>query len=104
MDTKAWRLYREGRSMELVDTTIFESCYMSQILRSIQVGLLCVQQNPDDRPTMSSVVLMLGSEGTLPLPKQPGFFTERNPENESVVILHPARTTQESQLMTSPSL
>ncbi|XAR67506.1 Non-specific serine/threonine protein kinase [Bertholletia excelsa] len=79
----AWRLYREGRSMELVDTTIFESCYMSQILRSIQVGLLCVQQNPDDRPTMSSVVLMLGSEGTLPLPKQPGFFTERNPENES---------------------
>ncbi|XAR67508.1 Non-specific serine/threonine protein kinase [Bertholletia excelsa] len=79
----AWKLHREGRSMELVDTTIFEFCYMSEILRSIQVGLLCVQQNPDDRPTMSNVVLMLGSEGTLPLPKQPGFFTERNLENES---------------------
>ncbi|XVF04254.1 hypothetical protein REPUB_Repub05bG0066800 [Reevesia pubescens] len=35
-------------------------------------------QRPEDRPNMSSVVLMLGSEGELPQPKQPGFFTERN--------------------------
>ncbi|KAK2975762.1 hypothetical protein RJ640_022201, partial [Escallonia rubra] len=34
-------------------------------------------QCPEDRPTMSSVVLMLSSEGVLPWPKQPGFFTER---------------------------
>ncbi|KAI8552696.1 hypothetical protein RHMOL_Rhmol06G0286600 [Rhododendron molle] len=42
------------------------------------VGLLCVQQHPEDRPSMSSVVLMLGREGSLPRPKQPGFFTKRN--------------------------
>ncbi|GMP65591.1 hypothetical protein CsSME_00026318 [Camellia sinensis var. sinensis] len=40
--------------------------------------LLCVQQCPEDRPSMSSVVLMLGGEGALPRPKQPGFFAEMN--------------------------
>ncbi|CAL5405741.1 unnamed protein product [Camellia sinensis] len=74
----AWRLYKEDRSMELIDEAARDKCCLSEALRSIHVGLLCVQQHPKDRPTMSSVVLMLGSEDALPLPKQPGFFTERN--------------------------
>jgi hypothetical protein len=37
-----------------------------------------VQENPEDRPNMSYVVLMLGNEDELPHPKQPGFFTERD--------------------------
>ncbi|KAI7981994.1 G-type lectin S-receptor-like serine/threonine-protein kinase [Camellia lanceoleosa] len=74
----AWRLYKEGRSLELIDEALWDSCYLTEVLRSIHVGLLCVQQSPKDRPSMSSVVLMLGGEGTLPQAKQPGFFTERN--------------------------
>ncbi|THG19372.1 hypothetical protein TEA_000898 [Camellia sinensis var. sinensis] len=74
----AWRLYKEDRSMELIDEAARDKCCLSEALQSIHVGLLCVQQHPKDRPTMSSVVLMLGSEDALPLPKQPGFFTERN--------------------------
>ncbi|KAL7218135.1 hypothetical protein ACSBR2_011413 [Camellia fascicularis] len=74
----AWRLYKEGRSLELIDEALWDSCYLIEVLRSIHVGLLCVQQSPKDRPSMSSVVLMLGGEGTLPQAKQPGFFTERN--------------------------
>lgn len=50
----------------------------SEILRSIHIGLLCVQQDPEERPNMSYVVMMLGSDIILPQPKQPGFFTERN--------------------------
>uniref|UniRef100_A0A5B7BIU9 Receptor-like serine/threonine-protein kinase n=1 Tax=Davidia involucrata TaxID=16924 RepID=A0A5B7BIU9_DAVIN len=73
----AWRLFEEGRSLELIDAFVSDSCYLSEVLRSIHVGLLCVQQSPEDRPSMSSVVLMLGSEGALLQPKQPGFFTER---------------------------
>jgi hypothetical protein len=34
-----------------------------------------VQQVPEDRPSMSSVVVMLSSEVKLPWPKQPGFYT-----------------------------
>ncbi|CAL5336256.1 unnamed protein product [Camellia sinensis] len=74
----AWRLYKDGRSLELIDEAIWDSCYLTEVLRSIHVGLLCVQQYPEDRPSMSSVVLMFGNEGALPQAKQPGFFTERN--------------------------
>ncbi|KAM7498795.1 hypothetical protein LguiA_023209 [Lonicera macranthoides] len=77
----AWRLYKEGRSMELIDrAALGESSYVDdEVVRSIEVGLLCVQQCPEDRPTMSSVVLMLSSKVAIPQPKEPGFFTERNP-------------------------
>lgn len=51
--------------------------FQFEICRAIQIGLLCVQQYPADRPSMSTVVLMLTSEIALPEPKQPGFFTER---------------------------
>ncbi|CAL5390604.1 unnamed protein product [Camellia sinensis] len=74
----AWRLYEEGKSLELIDEALWDSCYQIEMLRSIHVGLLCVQESPKDRPSMSSVVLMLGSEAALPQAKQPGFFTARN--------------------------
>ncbi|CAL5335817.1 unnamed protein product [Camellia sinensis] len=74
----AWSLYKEGRSLQLIDDAVWESCYLTEVLRSIHVGLLCVQESPEDRPSMSSVVVMLSSEGALPQAKQPGFFTERN--------------------------
>ncbi|KAK4387938.1 G-type lectin S-receptor-like serine/threonine-protein kinase [Sesamum angolense] len=74
----AWKLYKEGRSLELVDASLDHKIYSPEVVRSIQVGLLCVQQNPEDRPIMSSVVLMLGNEGEIPQAKQPGFFTERD--------------------------
>ena len=63
-----------------MDSCLEGSYVESQVLKCIQVGLLCVQQLPQDRPDMLSVVSMLGNEGvTLPQPKQPGFFIERNP-------------------------
>ncbi|KAI7752472.1 hypothetical protein M8C21_012569 [Ambrosia artemisiifolia] len=68
----AWGLHKEGKSLELVATSLNESTNLSEVLRSIHVGLLCVQQRPEDRPTMSSVVLMFASEGELPPPKPPG--------------------------------
>ncbi|KAJ4726197.1 receptor kinase 3 [Melia azedarach] len=80
----AWRLWIEERPVELIDESLDGSCALPDAQRCIHVGLLCVQQRPEDRPNMSSVVLMLSGERALPQPKQPGFFTERNlPESES---------------------
>lgn len=46
------------------------------ILRCIHIGLLCVQDNPTDRPTMTSVVLMLSSFAiSLPAPFEPTYST-----------------------------
>ncbi|CAA3027856.1 G-type lectin S-receptor-like serine threonine-kinase At4g27290 isoform X1 [Olea europaea subsp. europaea] len=74
----AWILYKEGRSKELVDICPTDSEYLNEVLRSIHVGLLCVQKCQGDRPSMSTVVFMLGNEGVLPEAKQPSFFTERD--------------------------
>jgi hypothetical protein len=43
--------------MELVRQSMIESCNLSQVLRSIHVALLCVQDNREDRPDMSYVAL-----------------------------------------------
>ncbi|CAA2957581.1 G-type lectin S-receptor-like serine threonine-kinase At4g27290 isoform X1 [Olea europaea subsp. europaea] len=79
----AWRLYKEGRSLELVNAHLDVSGYLSEVLRSIHVGLLCVQQCPQDRPSMSVAVSMLANEGLLPQARHPGFFTERDAESSS---------------------
>ena len=53
-------------------------------MRCIHVSLLCVQQHPTDRPTMSSVILMLGSDNELIEPKQPGFFLSKDLVEHSI--------------------
>lgn len=76
---KAWNLWNADRAWELLDPTVVNSCTMSELLLCIQVGLLCVQENPEDRPSMSDVVSMLGNERTvLPSPKQPALSTYLN--------------------------
>ncbi|XWS09907.1 hypothetical protein CRYUN_Cryun39dG0030000 [Craigia yunnanensis] len=74
----AWKLHNKGKSLELIAAPIGNTCNVSEVLRSIHIGLLCVQRSPEDRPSMSTVILMLGVEGPLPQPKQPGFFKERD--------------------------
>lgn len=61
-----------------MDDLADNSAGLSEILRHIHIGLLCVQQRPEDRPNMSSVVLMLNGEKLLPQPSQPGFYTGNN--------------------------
>ncbi|KAK7301857.1 hypothetical protein RJT34_12733 [Clitoria ternatea] len=58
----AWKLWKEGRPLELIDKSLEDTCFVSQILHCIHVSLLCVQQHPEDRPGMSRVLLMLVSE------------------------------------------
>ncbi|KAM4103078.1 hypothetical protein ACJW30_06G052500 [Castanea mollissima] len=74
----AWRLWMEDKAMQLIDKSLCNMCTLSdQVLRSIHVGLLCVQQRPEDRSDVSSVILMLSSEISLPKPSQPGFYMEK---------------------------
>ncbi|XP_031281337.1 G-type lectin S-receptor-like serine/threonine-protein kinase At4g27290 [Pistacia vera] len=74
----AWKLWNEDKQLELIDSVLGDqSCNLSEAIRCIHISLLCVQQYPEDRPNMSSVVVMLGSENELPQPKQPGFLMDR---------------------------
>ncbi|TYG65067.1 hypothetical protein ES288_D06G155300v1 [Gossypium darwinii] len=76
--TFAWKLWSKGEGMELLDKHLVESGVPNEVLKCIQIGLLCVQSDPADRPTMSTVVAMLGSDTiTVPLPAKPAFYVGR---------------------------
>ncbi|XP_057463255.1 cysteine-rich receptor-like protein kinase 25 isoform X1 [Actinidia eriantha] len=73
-----WKLWVEGKALELVDEQMEDLFPASEVVKCIQVGLLCVQHRPEDRPTMPLVLLALDSESAmLSQPEQPGFYTER---------------------------
>lgn len=66
-------MWEEGKTLHLADEAITDSSSVeSEIARYVHVGLLCVQECADDRPTMPEIVLMLSSDATnLPEPKKP---------------------------------
>ncbi|KAL6277224.1 hypothetical protein ACE6H2_020825 [Prunus campanulata] len=72
-----WQLWREDRALEIVDSSL-ESYHSDEVMRCIQVGLLCVQEDSEDRPTMSAVVFMLSGEASLPSPQQPAFVFRKS--------------------------
>ncbi|CAN1859405.1 G-type lectin S-receptor-like serine/threonine-protein kinase RKS1 [Linum perenne] len=68
-----WELWREGRAIEAIDPSISIKD-SNEVLRCIEIGLLCVEENATDRPDMLAVVLMLNSVNTpVPSPKKPAF-------------------------------
>ncbi|KAL5841859.1 hypothetical protein ACOSQ3_012462 [Xanthoceras sorbifolium] len=80
-----WELWRDGKTMEIVDSCLADSFPSNEVLRCIQVGLLCVQDNAKDRPSMSTVVFMLSNETILPSPKKSTFAIRKNePDSSSV--------------------
>ncbi|KAG8373942.1 hypothetical protein BUALT_Bualt11G0077600 [Buddleja alternifolia] len=85
----AWRNWREGTTTNMIDPVLRASSgFLQDMLRCIHIGLLCVQENVDDRPTMASVVLMLNSFSiTMQVPSQPAFFMSTS-FYEDTSILH----------------
>lgn len=66
-----------------MDSSVVESCPLHEVLRCIHIALLCIQDHPDDRPLMSSVVFMLeNNTAPLPQPKQPIFFVHKKRATE----------------------
>ncbi|KAL7102370.1 hypothetical protein ACP275_08G116200 [Erythranthe tilingii] len=81
----AWGLWIENKAIELVDPVVVESCEECEVIKCINVGLLCVQEDPNDRPSMSTVVVMIGSENTnsIPFPTKPAFVVRRHHSSTS---------------------
>ncbi|KAL9243552.1 hypothetical protein vseg_017427 [Gypsophila vaccaria] len=62
-----WEFWSEGRTDELVDSTVDSSYSIIEVTRCVHIAILCVQDSAIDRPTMSQVVLWLDTD-TLALP------------------------------------
>ncbi|RDX99970.1 Cysteine-rich receptor-like protein kinase 5, partial [Mucuna pruriens] len=73
-----WILWMEKRALDIVDSTLGQSYPHALVLRCIQIGLLCVQENAINRPSMIEVVFMLGNETPLSPPQKPAFLFNGN--------------------------
>ncbi|KAI9123428.1 hypothetical protein K1719_004728 [Acacia pycnantha] len=70
----AWKQWKEQKLMEILDSNMEEFGSYNEVIKCIQIGLLCVQENPDSRPTMAEVVSYLSNDSSqLPLPQEPAF-------------------------------
>ncbi|KXG19952.1 putative receptor-like protein kinase At4g00960 [Sorghum bicolor] len=75
----AWKLWIQDAAAEFMDPSLGRSYSRDEAWRCYHVGLLCVQGNPEVRPTMSSVLLMLISDHMeLPAPDKPPLFTRHS--------------------------
>ncbi|KAB1199614.1 G-type lectin S-receptor-like serine/threonine-protein kinase RKS1 [Morella rubra] len=72
-----WDLWMEGKALDIVDSTLSEEFSAHEVLRCIQIGLLCVQEQATDRPTMLDVLVMLVNETAIPSPNKPAFINRR---------------------------
>jgi hypothetical protein len=72
---QAWKLWRDGTPLDLLDPTLGESYSRDEVIKCLHIGLLSVQNDPVDRPTIESIGLMLNSYSIpLPPPQQPAYF------------------------------
>lgn len=73
---QAWDLWTEEKLMDFIDPSLHGEPRMAEIMRWIQIALLCVQKLPAERPSMWDVLLMLNCErGILPDPNLPAYYT-----------------------------
>ncbi|CAN6217297.1 unnamed protein product [Urochloa humidicola] len=81
----AWNMWKDGKGKDLADPSIVDTCSVDEVLLCSHMALLCAQENPDDRPLMSSVVLALeNGSTTLPTPKNPGHYGLGSSEMEQI--------------------
>ncbi|TVU01633.1 hypothetical protein EJB05_52906, partial [Eragrostis curvula] len=69
-----WRHWSEANMQPLLDGCPADDHGKQEMLRCIHIGLLCVQDDPQLRPRMASIVLMLNSHSVaLAVPTEPVF-------------------------------
>ncbi|KAJ1291304.1 hypothetical protein BS78_02G306700 [Paspalum vaginatum] len=76
--SNVWRHWTEGTIVEMIDDSLGSNYSETEVIKCIHIGLLCLQQNPVDRPTMSDVMVTLNGDATTSLPPadRPTFFLD----------------------------
>ncbi|KAK7257513.1 hypothetical protein RIF29_31542 [Crotalaria pallida] len=74
----AWHQWSNGTALEIMDPALGNQWPKHEALKCIHIGLLCVQDAANDRPTMSEIVTMLNSYTvTFPAATRPAFFVPK---------------------------
>ncbi|XP_031287982.1 putative cysteine-rich receptor-like protein kinase 20 [Pistacia vera] len=79
----AYELWKDGKSTEFMDPSLDDTDSSCKLKRCLQIALLCVQKNPDDRPSMLEVFSMLKNETIdMMIPNKPAVFWKPNDGNQ----------------------
>ncbi|XP_026444326.1 putative receptor-like protein kinase At4g00960 [Papaver somniferum] len=77
--TYAWKLWNEGKYLELLDPTLRGHHSTSEVMRCIEIALLCVQEDVAERPAMARIVHILNNYSvTVAAPLTPSAFSLSN--------------------------
>ncbi|KAF7154034.1 hypothetical protein RHSIM_Rhsim01G0041100 [Rhododendron simsii] len=81
----AYDLWKSGKGMEFMDPSLDDINSSCKLVRCMQIALLCVQENPADRPSMLELSAMLKNENAaMNTPKRPAFSTRRDEDEVPV--------------------
>ncbi|KAI8570432.1 hypothetical protein RHMOL_Rhmol01G0033700 [Rhododendron molle] len=76
---QAYDLWKCGKGMEFMDPSLDDTNSSCKLVRCMQIALLCVQENPADRPSMLELSSMLKNEtAAMNTPKRPAFSIRRD--------------------------
>ena len=71
---QVWDHWQKETPLETMDRSLDCMNTETEVLKCIHLGLLCLQENPADRPTMLDVLVMLhGNASSFPAPSKPAF-------------------------------
>ncbi|PKU59995.1 Cysteine-rich receptor-like protein kinase 10 [Dendrobium catenatum] len=87
MGVKVWKYWNEGTAtaLQVVDQCLGHEFQPQEVLRCLQIGLLCVQEDSLLRPSMNSVMVMISSHSTtIPIPSTPPFYMTGRDSDSSV--------------------
>ncbi|XP_016458628.2 G-type lectin S-receptor-like serine/threonine-protein kinase At4g03230 isoform X2 [Nicotiana tabacum] len=80
----AWKLWIDDNAIQLIEKSLLEPCNRDEVVKCINVALLCVQEDPNNRPNISDVIVMLGGDGmSLPRPNRPAFVIRTHTSSTS---------------------
>uniref|UniRef100_A0A0E0ECI5 Uncharacterized protein n=1 Tax=Oryza meridionalis TaxID=40149 RepID=A0A0E0ECI5_9ORYZ len=93
--SRVWEHWTMGTILEMMDPSLTSHAPRDQMLKCIHIGLLCVQDNPADRPMMSTVNIMLSSNTvSLQSPSKPSFFIPKSGTDSNIYSESYPQTSQ----------
>ncbi|KAI7735543.1 hypothetical protein M8C21_032054 [Ambrosia artemisiifolia] len=86
----AWEHFKQGTVEEIVDPNLMmhihpNTDFQKDVIKVVHVGLLCTQEAPSLRPSMSAALKMLAkTDESLPTPSNPPFIDENTMELSNI--------------------
>ncbi|RYR37379.1 hypothetical protein Ahy_A09g042275 isoform D [Arachis hypogaea] len=100
-----WKQWRDGTPLSILDPKIKEDYNQVEVIKCIQIGLLCVQENPNSRPTMGTIISYLNNHSLdLPSPQEPAFFLHGSGFMDPKTVAQESSSSQSGKSSTTFSI